>query len=85
MTVNHLPLAYKRRRRSPGHGERTDSCSFVLYRLHPRYWHSASINPQGLVGFSSSPALLVTALYEHPGAPQYNATSAPLLDVRAMA
>jgi hypothetical protein len=75
-TVNRLPLAYKRRRRSPGHGGTTDSYSLAHFRLHPRYWHFASINPQGPGGFSSSPALLVDPLYEHHGTPKYSATSA---------
>jgi hypothetical protein len=45
MTINRLPLAYKRRRRSPGWGGTTDSCSLGHFRLHPRYWHFASIKP----------------------------------------
>jgi hypothetical protein len=59
-----------------------DSCSLARFCLHPRYQHFASINPQGPGGFSSSPALLVAPLCKHHGAPQYNATSSPLLDVR---
>jgi hypothetical protein len=45
MTVNRLPLAYKRRRRSPGRRGRTDSGSLAHFRLHPRHWHFASIKP----------------------------------------
>jgi hypothetical protein len=51
------------------------------FRLHLRYWHFASINPQRLGGSSSSPASFVAPLYEHHGALQYNTTSAPLLGV----
>jgi hypothetical protein len=82
MTVNFLSLAYKRRRRSPGCGGTTDSSSLAYFCLHPRYWHFASIKPQGPGGFSSSPALLVAPLCKHHGAPRYSAPSAPLLDVR---
>jgi hypothetical protein len=34
MIVNRLPLAYKRRRRSPGRGGTTDSCTLAYFRLH---------------------------------------------------
>jgi hypothetical protein len=82
--VNRLPLVYKRRRRPPSCGGRgiahslTFPPSLTILAL-------ASIRPQGLRGFSSSPALLVAPLYEHHGALQYSATSAPLLDVRPAA
>jgi hypothetical protein len=77
-TLNHLPLVYKRRRRPPSRGDdphttdRTLSLTILAF---------ASSNPQGLGGFSSSPAFLVAPLYKHHGALQYNAMSAPLLDV----
>jgi hypothetical protein len=77
MAVNRLPLAYKRRRWSPGRRGTTDSCTLAHFRPHPRYWHLASIKPQGPGDFSSSPALLVAPLCKHYGAPQYNALSAP--------
>jgi hypothetical protein len=32
--VNRLPLAYKKRRRSPGHGGATNSCSLACFGLH---------------------------------------------------
>jgi hypothetical protein len=57
--VNRLPLAYKRRRRSPGRGGTTDSCTLARFPPSPRYWHFASIKPQGPRGHSFSPALLV--------------------------
>jgi hypothetical protein len=61
MIVNRLPLAYKRRRRSPSRGGgTTDSCLLACFSPSPRYWHSASIKPQGPGGHSSSPALLVS-------------------------
>jgi hypothetical protein len=44
-TVNRLPLAYKRRRWSPGRRGRTDSCTLTHFCPHPQYWHSASIKP----------------------------------------
>jgi hypothetical protein len=47
----------------------------------PKILAFASIKPQGLGGFSSSPALLVAPIYEHHGALQYSATGAPLLGV----
>jgi hypothetical protein len=37
MTVNRLPLAYKRRRRSPGRRRRTDNCTLAHFLLHPQY------------------------------------------------
>jgi hypothetical protein len=40
--VNRLPLAYKRRRRSPGRGGTTDSCSLACVRLH----HDIGTSPQ---------------------------------------
>jgi hypothetical protein len=45
MTVNRLPLAYKRRRRSPGRGGTTDSGSLAQFCLRPRYWHFVSSKP----------------------------------------
>jgi hypothetical protein len=48
----------------------------------PRYWHLASIKPQGPGGFSSSVALLVAPLCKHQSATQYSVSSTPLLDVR---
>jgi hypothetical protein len=66
-------------------GGTTDSYSLALFCLQPRYWHFASINPQGPRGYSSSLALLVAPLCKHHGAPQYSTPSAPLLDVRPMA
>jgi hypothetical protein len=47
VTVNRLPFAYKRRRRSPGPegGGATDSCTLAHFRPHPRYWHFTSIKP----------------------------------------
>jgi hypothetical protein len=77
-TVNRLPLVYKRRRRPPSRGGRetqqlTHSRSLTILAF-------ASINSQGLGGFSSSPASLIAPLYEHDGALQYSATSAHLLD-----
>jgi hypothetical protein len=80
-TVNRLPLVYKTRRRPPSRGgnPRTTTRSSTLTQ---DIGICLFINSQGLGGFSSSPALLVAPLYEHHGALQYNATSAPLLDVR---
>jgi hypothetical protein len=68
MTVNRLPLVYKRRRRSPGRRGTTDSCTLAHFRPYPRYWQSASIKPQGLGGFPSSPALLVAPICKHHSA-----------------
>jgi hypothetical protein len=48
----------------------------------PRYWHLASIKPQGPGGPASSPASLVAPLGKHHDATQYSASSTPLLDVR---
>jgi hypothetical protein len=49
----------------------------------PRYWHLASIKPQGPGGPTSSPASLVAPLCKHHGAKQYSASSTLLLDVRS--
>jgi hypothetical protein len=56
--------------------------SLARFLPSPRYWHLASIKPQGPGGFSSSPALLVAPLCKHHGATQYSASSTLLLDVR---
>jgi hypothetical protein len=84
--VNRLPLAYKRRRRSPGREEDGERhiCTFPP---SPRYWHFASIKPQGPGGSSSSssPATLVGPLCKNNGPSQYNVLSTTLLDVRPMA
>jgi hypothetical protein len=85
MTVNHLPLAYKRWRRSLGRRGRTDNCTLAHFHQHPRYLHFTSIKPQGPGGLPSSPALLVAPLCKHHSATQYNAPSAPLLDVQPTA
>jgi hypothetical protein len=71
--VNRLPLVYKRRGRSPGSGTTTDSGILAHFPPSPRYWHSASIKPQGPGGLSSSPATLVAPLCKHYGATQYSA------------
>jgi hypothetical protein len=55
MTVNRLPFAYKRRRRSPGCRGTMDSCSLTRFRLHPRYLHFASI--KNLRDLEASPPL----------------------------
>jgi hypothetical protein len=47
--------------------------SLARFLPSPRYWHSASIKPQGPGGSSSSPALLVAPLCKHHGATQYSA------------
>jgi hypothetical protein len=83
--VNRLPLAYKRRRRSPGRRGTTNSRVLTHFPPSPRYWHSASIKPQGPGGLTSSPATLVAPLCKHNNATQYNTLSAPLLDVRPTA
>jgi hypothetical protein len=57
--VNRLPLAYKRRRRSPGRGGTTVSCALARFPPSPRHWHFASNKPQGPGGFASSPTTLV--------------------------
>jgi hypothetical protein len=74
------PLAYKRRRQSPDRRGRQIAHTCTL-SAHTRYWHSASIKPQGPGGLSSSSASLVTPLCKHHGATQYSAVSTPLLDV----
>jgi hypothetical protein len=56
--VNRLPLAYKRRGRPPGRGGGGELHTRT-FPPSPRYWHFASIKPQGPGGFSSSPTLLV--------------------------
>jgi hypothetical protein len=56
--------------------------SLARFPPSPRYWHLASIKPQGPGRFSSSPALLVAPLCKHHGATQDSALSTPLLDVR---
>jgi hypothetical protein len=66
--VNCLPLAYKRRGRSPGRGGMTESRILARFLSSPRYWHSASIKPQGPGGLTSSPATLVAPLCKHNGA-----------------
>jgi hypothetical protein len=71
--VNRLPLVYKRRARSPGCWRTTDSCILAHFPPSPRYWHSASIKPQGPGGLSSSPATLVAPLCKHYVATQYSA------------
>jgi hypothetical protein len=38
MIVNRLPLAYKRRRRSPGRGGTIDSCALARFLPSPGYW-----------------------------------------------
>jgi hypothetical protein len=83
--VNCLPLAYKRRRRSRGRGGTTNSCALARFLPSSRYWHFASIKPQGPGGFASSPAMLVAPLCKHHGATQYSASSATLLDIRPTA
>jgi hypothetical protein len=83
--VNCLPLAYKRRRRSPGRGGDDRERLTCMFPPSPQYWHFASIKPQGPGGFPSSPALLVAPLYKHNGATQYSTPSTPLLDVRPVA
>jgi hypothetical protein len=67
--VNRLPLAYKRRGRSPSRRGKTDRCTLARFPPSPRYWHFASIKPQVSGGSSSSssssPAKLVAPLCKH--------------------
>jgi hypothetical protein len=63
-------------------GDEDGQHSLARFPPSPRYWHLASIKPQGSGGSSSSPTLLVAPLYRHHGATQYSATSTHLLDVR---
>jgi hypothetical protein len=82
-TVSRLPLVYKRRRWPPSHGGQRIAHSFTL-PPSLTILALASIRSQGTGGFSSSP-LACIPLYEHHGALQYSAPSAPLLDVRPTA
>jgi hypothetical protein len=70
--VNCLPLAYKRRGRSPGHRGVTDSDARARFPPSPRYWHFASIKHQGLGASPSSPITLVAPLCKHHSATQYS-------------
>jgi hypothetical protein len=45
-----------------------NSCTLAHFRPRSRYWHFASITPQGLGGSPSSPALLVAPLCKHHSA-----------------
>jgi hypothetical protein len=85
-TVRHdckLPLfAYKRRGQPPGRKGDDGQCTLTRFPPSPRYWHQASINPQGPRGPASSPTSLVAPLCKHHDAKQYSASSTPLLDVR---
>jgi hypothetical protein len=56
--VSRLPLVYKRRRRPPRHGGRHTTARPLAFTILA----SASINSQGLGGFSSSLASLVAPL-----------------------
>jgi hypothetical protein len=82
-TVNRLPLVYKKRGRPLAAGT-TDSTT----TRSPALTQDIGIclnQLAGLGGFSSSPALFVSPLYEHHSILQYSTTSAPLLDVRSTA
>jgi hypothetical protein len=81
MIVNCLPLAYKMRGRSPGHGGDDGEHTYMLTAF-TTILALASIKPQGPGGLASSLALLVAPLCKHYGAAQYSASSTPLLDVR---
>jgi hypothetical protein len=84
MTVIRLPLAYKRRRWSPGHEGMTNG-NPLAFSLSPTILALCLNQPSGPGGSPSSPASLVAPLYEHHGALQYNATSASLLDIQPAA
>jgi hypothetical protein len=82
--VNRLPLAYKRRSRSPSRGGRR-----IAAHLHISAFTTILAlrlnQTSGTWRLPPSPATLVAALCKCHGAVQYNALSATLLDVRPTA
>jgi hypothetical protein len=76
-TVDCLPLVYKRRGRPPAGDQDTTNRSLALAILA-----SCLNQSSGTWRLSLLFRLACSPLYEHHGALQYSATSAPLLDVR---